>query len=506
MRKEQLRNSGILVFSNLFVNLSSFLRQVIMAWFLGVSANVDILLLSMIVPTIIQAMIGGGAGEILVIKREKPSFHEGSFEVVFIVMCLLPVILLGALFYLFLGPLIPFFNIDADSTVLFRNLSIIFLVNMIPGTFTSILRPHLYSRGHYGFYAIATIISQVAGLLLIIVLVKSMGIYAFAFSYLCANLLNALIFSFKTGLPFKDLFSLRVWKHETEQLLVMLRRVFSLGIQTFINYFATFWERSLSVKYLTPGYLSSLNYSKTLSEIPNAVLLSSILTTSYIEQVKLHKEDQQAFSDYTAKILEMLLKIGFMFQVLMLLFAPVIIILVFRRGRFDNNAVVTSLMIFNILTISFLPKLIMNFFSRTMYILGEYKKLLLSVIFRFIVQMSFMAGLITLFRHAIPTAFALSYLAVTVLLFYIVSKIIRLPGIKRFIFRIVIISCISTALLLFHSYTLPLYIEYSNLKIFLLSLPLIVVATIVFIEALRRNGIEIAVLNKIFGRLWQRKI
>jgi putative peptidoglycan lipid II flippase len=497
MKKEQIKNSGILIFSNLLINLSNFLRQVIMAYFLGVSAHVDLLLLSMIVPTIIQAMIGGGAGEILVIKRNKPGFREGSFEAIFILVCIIPVILLGAAYFVLLNRITPFFNIDPGETLLFRNLTIIFLVNMIPGTFTSILRPHLYSKGMYGFYARGTIISQFAGLALILVLIKGCGIYSIAWSYLAANFLNAIWFSFRTGLPMSDILRPEVWKHEMSQLLRMLRRVFSLGIQTFINYFATFWERSLSVKYLSAGYLSSLNYSKTLSEIPNAVLLSSVLTTSYIEQVRLNKLDHDAFAKYTAKTLKFIIKAGFLFQVLMLSFAPLIIILVYRRGKFDNNAVVTALTIFNILTISFLPKLIMNFFSRTMYILGEYKKLLLAVILKFLIQMGIMIGLIGSFRHAIPTAIALSFLFISVLLYFYVSRSIGLPKIGRFIFRIIVISIFSSVLLWVHSETLPLYIGLSSLKLFLFSLPFILISGLIIAGFLKRNGVEIEFLKRL---------
>jgi putative peptidoglycan lipid II flippase len=505
MKKEQIKNSGILIFSNLLINLSNFLRQVIMAYFLGVSAHVDLLLLSMIVPTIIQAMIGGGAGEILVIKRNKPGFREGSFEAIFIVVCIVPVILLGAIYFLLLNQITPFFNIDPGETVLFRDLTIIFLVNMIPGTFTSILRPHFYSKGMYGFYARGTIFSQFAGLALILVLIKGCGIYSIAWSYLAANAMNAVWFSFRAGLPISDILRTEVWKHELSQLLLMLKRVFSLGLQTFINYFATFWERSLSVKYLSAGYLSSLNYSKTLSEIPNAVLLSSVLTTSYIEQVKLNKQDQEAFATYTAKTLKFIIKAGFLFQILMLAFAPLIIILVYRRGKFDNNAVVTALTIFNILTISFLPKLIMNFFSRTMYILGEYRKLLLGIILKFIVQMGIMLGLIGSFHHAIPTAIAVSFLFISVLLYFYVSRRLALPQLGKFIMGITGISVLSSILLWIHTITLPLYIELSNLKLFLFSVPFIFISGIIVLIFLKRNGVEIKYLKGLRWPLQKRQ-
>ncbi|MDX9930780.1 MAG: hypothetical protein RBS37_13130, partial [Bacteroidales bacterium] len=310
MDKKQVKNSGILVFSNLTINLAGFLRQVLMAWILGLSAQVDILLLAMIVPAIIQAMIGGGAGEIMVIKRDKQGYREGSFEALYIMTCLLPVVILGLLYYLSLNLLIPLYNIDEGDQQLFRGFSLLFIVNMLPGTFNSVLRPHLYSKGHYSFYALSSIVSQFAGIVFIIVTVRQLGIYSFAWSHLIASLINAVWFSFRSGLCLPCIFRLAVWRHEAGQLVALMKRVFSLSVQTLLNHFATFWERSLSVRFLSAGYLSSLNYSKTLTELPGNVLLSSVLTTSYIEQTKLHKEDYGSFERYTAKTLRLLVSAG----------------------------------------------------------------------------------------------------------------------------------------------------------------------------------------------------
>ncbi|MBE0673089.1 MAG: hypothetical protein IH591_00360 [Bacteroidales bacterium] len=502
MDSKQLKDSGILVVSNLAVNLAGFLRQVIMAWVLGVSAGVDLLLLAMIVPSIIQAMIGGGAGEIMVIKRDRPGHSQGSFETLYIVSCLIPVVLLGALWYLFSGLVTPFFDITVADEGLFRGLSLIFIINMLPGTFTSVLRPHLYSGGHYAFYAVSTIVSQIVGILFIIFTVGRLGIWSFAWSHLISGTMNAVWFSFRAGLKPAGIFSPAVWKHEAEQLVILMKRVFSLSVQTLLNHFATFWERSLSVKYLSAGYLSSLNYSRTLTELPNTVLLSSVLTTSYIEQVRLHKEDYAGFETYTARTLKLIINAGFLFQALMLLLAPVIIILVYRRGRFDNEAVQTTLVIFNIITVGFLPRLVMNFFSRTMYILGEYRKLLLAITIKVVAQISVMVAFINLAGHAIPFAIVAGFMIVALLLYIFMKKHVALPSIMSFVARLGIISLASTALLMVHSYTIDHYIGKSNTTIFLLSLPLMLIASAAILYFMHRNHITPAFITKIRNRIW----
>lgn len=504
MDSKQLRNSGILVVSNLVINGAGFLGQVIMAWALGVSADVDLLLLAMIVPAIIQSMIGGGAGEVLVIKRESDGFSEGSFETLFLVLCMVPVMVLGAACWLLAGQMAPLFRIDEAGTTLFTSLTLVFVINMLPSTVTSVLRPHLYAKGLYRFYAISVTVSHLAGLVFIAATVSRLGIYAFALGTLFTGIITAVWFSLGAGLTISSLFSAAVWRHEARQLSLLLKRVFSLSLQTLINHFATFWERSLSVRYLTPGYLSALNYAKTITELPNAVLLSSVLTTSYIEQANLHRDDNSRFASYTATTLRLLLRAGFLFQALMLLVAPAIIILIFRRGRFDNDAVTTTMVIFNILTAGFMPRLIFSYLSRTMYILGEYRRLLYTVIARFALQVGVMVAFISGARHAIPFAITVAFMASSLILYYIVQQRIKLPSLASFARPVIIASIGSAGLLWLHLRTIGLYIGMSNSGVLLVFLPLLLLSALIVLIFLRRNNLEPPFLRKINFAPWKK--
>lgn len=379
----------------------------------------------------------------------------------------------------------------------------IFILSMLPGTFNSILRPQLYYRGLYGFYALTTLISQIFSLAFILLTVKILGIYSFAISYFIAAMLNAILFSFRSGLYIRGIFNLSIWKYEFKQLLVLLKRVFSLSFQTLMNHFATFWERSLSVKYLTPGYLSSLNYSKTITELPNNLLLSSVLTTSYIEQAKLHRESEEKFISYTENTFKLLVKMCFLLQLLMLVFAPVIIILVFRRGRFDNEAVKLTLTIYNILTIGFLPRIIMNYFSRTMYILGEYGKLSKVIFLKMIFQIFFMIFLVNVIKDAIPLSIIAGFIVASLLIFAVTNFCFKFHTFRYFITRLVIITALSLIILLIHKSTIDYYISLSNTEIFLYSLPLITASALFFMFFLQKIGVETGIIKKIKSLPWK---
>jgi putative peptidoglycan lipid II flippase len=479
MKIEQVKNSGLLVLSNLLVNFSNFLRQVILAWFLGISEQIDVLLIAQIIPTIIQAVIGGGAGETSVIKGGDLVKEKKSFMSIFIFLCLILVLILGGIYYLTLNKFVLFFNVSPDNTDLFRKLSLIYIMNMIPGTFTSILRPHLYSKGYYKFFTYSSVISQLAGLIFILLSLRLLGIYSFALSLCLANILNAIWFSFRAEMNYADILRKKVWKTELKYLLVLFQRVFSVSLQTILNYIGIFWERTLSMRYLSGGYLSSLNYSKNLSDLPGTVLLSSILTTSYIEQVNLYKKDTNLFNKYTTDSLNFILRIGFFFQILLLGFAPLIVIVLFRRGNFDNKAVESTLIIFNILTVGFLPKLLYGYFARTMYILGDYKHLLVAGFLRVILQLSIMMVFVKVVTNAIPFAILSGNVFIALLLYYFVGIKLKINNWIKFPAQVFIVIISSLIMYKIHSITLQYYLYESTSRIIIIYTPFILITFLI---------------------------
>ena len=81
---KQLKNSGILLFGQLFIKGSSFLKQLILAFYLGISAQVDLLLIAQIIPSILISILSGGAGEILVTTQQKNKTYNERFLALFI--------------------------------------------------------------------------------------------------------------------------------------------------------------------------------------------------------------------------------------------------------------------------------------------------------------------------------------------------------------------------------------------------------------------------------------
>jgi len=499
MNKKQFKNAGVLFAGQLLIKGGSFLKQLLLAFFLGVSAQVDLLLVAQIVPAILASMIAGGAGEVLVTTQKKGKVYNEQFVVVFIFSIALITIVLGGL-YLLATPLFEsLFNISFEQKDLFWAISIIIVISKVPAAFVSGLQHLLYAKDKYNYFVISSLVAEIAGILTIVFLVDSLGILAFAYGLLVTPTVNALFFIYAHQLRVGLIFKVNVWLAEKAELLIVMKRVFSLSLQTLMNQLSTFWERTLSFRYLTPGFLSALNYSKSLSELPKMAMLSSVLTTTYIEQVNKKTENQTSYLNYTNKMEKLLSEISFLFQILSIVFGPLILIMLFQRGEFNTQAVERTFLIYQILTVGFVPGLMMNFLSRTMYIETEYRKLFYVILAKFIIEASIMIGFVQLSSYSIPIALVIGKFFVSIVLFWIlIRKHKNIFNVWAFIKIYAILLILSSGVIIFNIYALPYILSLSKLELLSIYSPLIIISILMLLFLVKkRYGVEV---NKLFSK------
>lgn len=420
--RKQIKNVGILFIGQLVIKGSSFLKQLLMAFFLGVSGQVDLLIVSQIIPSILSSMIAGGAGEILVTSKKKGTHYDENFVALFI-FSITTLTLFTSLIYLLCLPLVSaLFNVHISQKSLFWSISIIVILARIPAALVSGLQHLLFAKDKYNFFIISSLTAEIAGILTIVLLFKNIGVLAFAYGLLVTPFVNALLFVYAHQLNIFVIFNKNIWIEQKEELISILKKTLSLSLQTLLNHLSTFWERTLSFRFMSTGFLSAMNYSKSLTELPKMALLSSILTTTYIEQINKKKEDDNEYLKYTNKMEKFLSEISLIFQILSIFFGPFILILFFKRGAFDELAVIKTFAIYQILSIGFLPGLMMNFLSRTMYIEAELKKLFYVILAKFILEITIMISFISLSTFAIPVAIVLGKFFSNITIFIILLR------------------------------------------------------------------------------------
>lgn len=498
MELSQAKNASWLFFGQIIIKLANFLKQILLAYFLGVSAYIDLFLVAQIVPSILSSMIGGGAGEILITSLKKNE-DKNNIIVVLFTFCISIITVFLGIIYLFSIPLwLSAFNISSESTELFITLSIIVVVNKLPTAIVASLKNLLYIKNLYRFYIFTSLSSEIIGILVIVLLVNKYGIIAFALGALSTSTVNAIIFFNIHGLSFRYILSSKTWNTEWSNLRVLLKKVLSISMQVMVSHLSTFWERILGMRYLTPGYLSALNYSKSLSEMPKMIFLTSILTTTYVEQVKKKEQGISYFYSYSNQMEGLLNQISAAFQVLSIILAPFILILFLRRGEFDNSAVESTFNIYQILTIGFLPGLMLNFLSRTMYAVGKFKQLLFFIVGRFVIEILLMYSLIKLIPNAIPIALTSGKFLISIFLFIYLER--NFKGIfnkKRFGIIYFVVLIFSIFVLFINQKLLPMILLKSNSQIVITYIPVVIVLGLIFLFYINYLGYLNPIIQKI---------
>lgn len=393
-----------------------------MAYFLGVSGRVDLLIVSQIIPNIIGSMISGGAGEILVTKTDADESSKRPFVTCFTLMSTALMAIFLFLYYLILPLVTDKLDIQLSDQNLFAKITFVIIISKIFGSVVSCLQHLLYAKNLYKKFIIVSLIAEFLGVVVILLFVKDNNIMAFAYGILVSTGTTALLFIYIHQLPILSLLNVENWRSNWFELKEIFKKILTLSLQTLMNHLSLFWERTLSFKYLQPGYLSALYYSKSLTELPKMAFLSSVLTTSYIEQNKRKEVSQEKYLAYSNKVDGLLNETAFFFQCISLLLSPFILVVLYYRGAFNSSDVEHTLLIYQVLTIGFLPGLMFNFLTRTMFIESEIRHLFWVITCKSVFEIILMTLFIHSFFMTIPIVLTLSKFLCVFYLYYYLNK------------------------------------------------------------------------------------
>lgn len=393
-----------------------------MAYFLGVSGRVDLLIVSQIIPNIIGSMISGGAGEILVTKTDADESSKRPFVTCFTLMSTALMAIFLFLYYLILPLVTDKLDIQLSDQNLFAKITFVIIISKIFGSVVSCLQHLLYAKNLYKKFIIVSLIAEFLGVVVILLFVKDNNIMAFAYGILVSTGTTALLFIYIHQLPILSLLNVENWRSNWFELKEIFKKILTLSLQTLMNHLSLFWERTLSFKYLQPGYLSALYYSKSLTELPKMAFLSSVLTTSYIEQNKRKEVSQEKYLAYSNKVDGLLNETAFFFQCISLLLSPFILVVLYYRGAFNSSDVELTLLIYQVLTIGFLPGLMFNFLTRTMFIESEIRHLFWVITCKSVFEIILMTLFIHSFFMTIPIVLTLSKFLCVFYLYYYLNK------------------------------------------------------------------------------------
>ena len=80
MKINQLKNAGLLFFAQFLIKGSNFIKQIVLAYFLGVSEFIDLFLIAQIIPNIAGSMFSGGTGEVILTVQTEDETENKKFN------------------------------------------------------------------------------------------------------------------------------------------------------------------------------------------------------------------------------------------------------------------------------------------------------------------------------------------------------------------------------------------------------------------------------------------
>ncbi len=483
---QQLKNIGFLMISQILIKSSSFSKQLILAFFLGVSGRVDLLIIAQIIPNIIGSVIAGGAGELLVAHTDIERNEKKEFISLFTVSISL-ITLIFLLTYLFFLPIISdFLDVSIIDKMLFYKITLLMILSKFMSSIISTLQYLMYAKELYKRSVISSLFAELFGVSAILLTIKNSDILSFGIGIFVTSLTNALFFIFFLKLPIFSFIKPKKWRTNLFEIWQLIKKVLILGIQTFINHLSSLVERSVSFRFLTPGYLSALNYSKSITELPQTVFLSSVLTNTYIEQNKLKKKNKLNYQNYTFIVNGLLTNLSFYFQFLSLAFGPLVVMLFFNRGAFEKEDLSLTFTIYQVLLIGFIPGIMTHFLTRIMFIEEQNKSLFWILTFKSTFEILLMFFLIKDIEHIIPFSLTLSkYITIVLLYLFLMRKNPKLFNLKKTTIVLLIALCISIPITLFNKNLFYSLVQMSNYELTLAYLPitfLIVIISIFYLK------------------------
>jgi len=472
----QIKGTLLLFVTQLVLKGSTFIKQLLLAFFLGISKDLDLMLVAQLVPTIISAILAGGAGEIMAINYRRD--NSWNVHLLAISTFLLVVITMVAnLIYLMSLPLMAdFLNVKSENWQLFMALSICVVIAKVPAAITSSLQQFVYVRNKYQASMWVSVISELLGILYILLNAGDDGVMSFAIGLIISSVVNAMGYLYLIRINIWIIGYGRVWRIYSSRLKDTFLKIGMLGFQTGITHLSVFAERSIGFRYLSAGYVGAMNYAKSVTELPRLLLLSSILTTTYARQIKLKSEDENEYFGYTRKMSDLIGTLAMIAQCFSILFAPFILIIIYQRGAFTSDDIKLTLDIYQILTLGFVPGLMFGFLSRIMLIEGQNKFMLRFIIIKTIVELLLMYLFVFHTNQGIPVAITIGkFVIVALIIVFLRRRLPEIINIRRFVITSILLFSACLTVLFFNRLMIESYLGLMKWQLFAGFIPLMFV-------------------------------
>ena len=348
--KNLAKNVGIVLALTILGKVASFLSEMIIANFLGTTNQADAYSMISGIHYVIYPMLGIGIWSIFLpeyqkrrVLAEEKELKEYSDKVITLFLILSTIA--AVLVFVFAGQIIsvasPGFSEETKeiATILLRIYSPYFVFSTISSVYAAMLQ----SRGRFLGSQIREFASYLPTILIGPLLYSKIGVSGFAVALIFGSILRLVVqfpfinweYRYKPNFHFRDKSIATIFKKSPSALII------SSSDQVL-----TLVDKSMASS-LAIGSVASLNYGHKLTNVINGVVTTSVGTVLFPEMPKmLVKKQHKELGDLTVRVLVSLSMIIFPIMILALIYSKDIVQLVYARGLFDDNSVITTTAVF----------------------------------------------------------------------------------------------------------------------------------------------------------------
>lgn len=494
---KQFQNSIILLIGTYSTKFLRFIRQAIIAYYIGVSYNLDQFYFLQMVPLVLTAVFGGAAGEVAISFFSKPTKSKDKYSIA--LFYLLFLVLLGLIYFMVSYYIIDYNGKKQLRSSFFESLTVIFILNFIVSSFLTFLSSFLFIAHKFKHWVIIIFISEILGLISLVFLIQKYSTYSIAVSLFVTSLTGTLLVIL---ILFKKQ-HFRMFSRETVRNFTLPLEFFKksglVSLNTLIVHLATILDRSITYNFLESGYLSGLQYAKNVNGLATTAFLSSINKIIYVKQSNLNSSDN-GFIEYSKKMYLLILHISFVMQIVFIFFTPFLIALFFRRGHFTNQDLILTNGILLILNMALVPEVMLSFINRTFYALGDFKSSIRLSLFRIGLKVIILLLLFNSYENFVPISTMVSFYGCLIFSVYYLYKKwhIQLITIKNSIIFLLYIVVSAIIIILLNPQILKLVENIDNQGIYLIFGVILILLTLLIYIFLKNKERVYKLMNYKF--------
>lgn len=362
---------GAVAVINIAARLFGFLREVVIAEQYGISTATAAIATAYTIPNFIYLVVGGALTTAFIsvyhsTKSGKALFVRKAFTIV-----LLAAVIITAILMLFTTPLLNLFfkELDEEEFVLVRSLFLWMMPSSIFLVLSTWMSGLLNVNGKFNLSSISVLLYNVFFVGIAVLLTRFYGPLSYGIGAFFSALL--MIIFLYAGLRKSALYSLKpsFGLSEDSKRLWIIALPILFGGASLQFYFVI---HRITAGMLGDGAIASVNFASKLSGFPQAIMMTAVTTVIYPLLSKKEGEgDGGTVRALYKRGLRYLAALIIPVTVIAYFFAEPIVSLIFGRGSFDEQAILTTTPIFQAFTLSMFFLAANTYITRFYYAKGN---------------------------------------------------------------------------------------------------------------------------------------